>query len=165
MFETGIRYPFGLIYEDLPTTYLLFMQCDKIGCSLKKTYNYLMRSTSIEGAKFNRRKSESAVKIIQLIQNHFNELHPILPAVKSRLFSLAMHVLLAMPEDYNGNDKDFLVGYVKKNRFAVLFGKMIRPRARFAALLSFGGLSFCKAVFAKMKGNITLRRSKNSSGK
>ena len=165
LFETGIRYPFGLIYEDLPTTYLLFMQCDKIGCSLKKTYNYLMRSTSIEGAKFNRRKSESAVKIIQLIQNHFNELHPILPAVKSRLFSLAMHVLLAMPEDYNGNDKDFLVGYVKKNRFAVLFGKMIRPRARFAALLSFGGLSFCKAVFAKMKGNITLRRSKNSSGK
>ena len=100
-----------------------------------------------------------------MIQNHFNELHPILPAVKSRLFSLAMHVLLAMPKDYNGNDKDFLVGYVKKNRIAVLFGKMIRPRARFAALLSFGGLSLCKAVFAKMKGNITLRRSKNSSGK
>lgn len=165
LFETGIRYPFGLIYEDLPTTYLLFMWCDKIGCSSKQTYNYLMRSTSIEGAKFNKRKSESAVKIIKLIQNHFNDLHPILPAVKSRLFSLSMHVLLAMPKDYSGDDKDILVDYVKKNRFAVLFGKMIRPRARFAALLSFGGLSFCKTVFAKMKGNITLRRSKNSSGK
>ncbi len=165
LFATGIRYPFGLLYEDLPTTYLLFLQCDKIGFSSKKTYNYLMRSDSIEGSKFHKGKSESAVKIIQLIQNHFNELHPILPAVKSRLFSLAMHVLLAMPEDYNGEDKEFLVNYIKNNRLALLFGKMIRPRARFAALLSLGGLSICKIVFAKMKGNITLRRSKNSSGK
>jgi glycosyltransferase involved in cell wall biosynthesis len=165
LFETGIRYPYGLIYEDLPTTYRLFLLCDKIAYSSKKTYNYLMRSTSIEGAKFNKRKSESAVIIIQSIQGHFNELHPILPAVKSRLFSLAMHVLLAMPDNYSGCDKDFLIDYVKKNRLAVLLGKMIRPRARFAALLSLGGLSICKTVFAKMKGNITLRRSKNSLGK
>ena len=160
LFESGIRYPYGLIYEDLPTTYLLFMLCDKIGYSSKKTYNYLIRSTSIEGAKFNKRKSESAVEIIESIQNHYVELSPILPAVKSRLFSLAMHVLLAMPDDYGGEDKDYLINYVKKNRLAVLLGKMIRPRARFAALLSFGGLSFCKVVFTKMKGNITIRRSK-----
>lgn len=160
LFASGIRYPFGLIYEDLPTTYLLLLQCDKIAYSSKKTYNYLMRSNSIEGTKFHRRKSESAVKIIQSIQNHFEDLQPILPAVKSRLFSLAMHVLMAMPKDYNGEDKNFLVWYMKKNRLAVIFGKTIRPKARFAALLSFGGLSFCKAVFAKMTGNITLRRSK-----
>ncbi len=163
LFTTGIRYPYGLIYEDLPTTYLLLLQCDKIAYSSKRTYNYLMRLNSIEGTKFHKRKSESAVKIIQSIQNHFGDLQPVLPAVKSRLFSLAMHVLLAMPNDYNGVDKNFLIQYMKKNRLSVIFGKTIRPKARFAALLSFGGLSFCKAVFAKMTGDITHRRSKACS--
>lgn len=160
LWTTGIKYPFGLIYEDLPTTYLLILKTEKIAYCNKQTYNYLLRPTSLEGASFNSKKSESAVKIIESIQGHFNELAPILPAVKSRLFSLAMHVLLAMPDDYNGEDKDYLIDYIKKNRLAVLSGKTIRPRARFAALLSFGGTTLCKSVFSKMKGNVTLRRSK-----
>ena len=165
LFATGIRYPFGLIYEDLPTTYLLLLQCDKIGYSSKRTYNYLLRSTSIEGEKFHKGKSESAVKIIQSIQNHFNELTPILPAVKSRLFSLALHVLLAMPDDYCGQDKDFLLQYLKKNRISVIFGINIRSKARFAALISFFGLNICKKIFSKMKGNVTLQRSASSNSK
>ena len=165
LFESGIRYPYGLIYEDLPTTYLFFLQCDKIGYSTKKTYNYLMRSTSIEGAKFNKRKSESAVKIIQSIQDHYNELMPILFAVKSRLFGFAMHVLLAMPKDYSGKDKDFLIDYVKRNRVEMILKKKIPLRVRLAALLTFGGLPLCKTVFAKMKGNITLQRSETNSKK
>ena len=165
LFATGIRYPFGLIYEDLPTTYLLLLQCDKIGYSSKRTYNYLLRSTSIEGEKFHKGKSESAVKIIQSIQNHFNELTPILPAVKSRLFSLALHVLLAMPDDYCGQDKDFLLQHLKKNRISVIFGINIRSKARFAALISFFGLNICKKIFSKMKGNVTLQRSASSNSK
>ena len=43
LFKTGIRYPFGLIYEDLPTTYLLFLQADKIAFCNRVIYNYLLR--------------------------------------------------------------------------------------------------------------------------
>lgn len=165
LFATGIRYPFGLVYEDLPTTYLLLLQCDKVGFSFKRTYNYLLRSTSIEGSEFYQGKSESAMKIILSIESHFEELTPVLPAVKSRLFSLAMHVLLAMPKDYDGDDKNFLMRHIKRNRMSILFGKLVRPKARFAAFLSFLGISACRRIFSKMKSDITFQRKKSMLNK
>ena len=68
LFETGIRYPFGLIYEDLPTTYLLFLQADKIAFCNRVIYNYLLRANSIEGQPFKTNKLDSALKILDMIQ-------------------------------------------------------------------------------------------------
>ena len=48
LFESSIRYPKGLLFEDLPTTYLLFKQCDKIAFKAVELYYYLLRSDSIE---------------------------------------------------------------------------------------------------------------------
>lgn len=155
LFETGIRYPFGLIYEDLPTTYLLMLKSETIAYCNKRTYNYLLRPTSLEGSGFNPKKSKSAVKIIQSIQSHFDELRPILVTVKSRLFSLASHVLLAMPDDYDGVDKDFLLEYIRKNRVAIIFGSSVRFKARVMAATSFFGMKLCKKLLTFK----TLKRS------
>ncbi len=155
LFASGVRYPYGLIYEDLPTTYLLMLQSEKIAYCNKRTYNYLLRPTSLEGSSFNPKKSKSAVKIIESIQSHFKELTPILPAVKSRLFSLASHVLLAMPNGYEGDDKNFLLDYIKKHRFAIIFGLSIRFKARIMAISSFFGMDLCKKLLTFK----TLKRS------
>ena len=155
LFASGIRYPYGLIYEDLPTTYRLMLKSEKIAYCNKRTYNYLLRPTSLEGSSFNPKKSQSAVKIIESIQSHFNDLTPVLPAVKSRLFSLASRVLLAMPNGYEGDDKKILLEYIKKNRFAIIFGSSIRFKARIMAISSFFGMDLCKKLLTFK----TLKRS------
>jgi len=146
LFASGIRYPFGLIYEDMPTTYLLFLQCDCIAFCKKKTYNYLIRSTSLEGCSFSEKKAISAVQIIKSIQSHESELSQISSSVISRLFSFSMHILLSMPTNYESPEKDFLTNYIKRNRKTVIFSKAIRPKARIAAIISLLGTRVSKKI-------------------
>lgn len=151
LFDTGIRYPFGLIYEDLPTTYLLFLQADKVAFCNRIVYNYLLRSNSLEGQPFNVRKLESALRIIELIQSHSNELRPVERAVRCRLLSLCFHILLEMPSDYPDERKNILLEYVKKNRWKVIIDGRARNKARLGAVLSYLGTDITRTVLSKIK--------------
>lgn len=149
LFEDGIRYPYGLIYEDLPTTYLLFLKADKIAFCNKIIYYYLLRTNSLEGQPFNVRKLDSAIKIIESIESHSHELRSVKNAVRCRLLSFCFHVLLEMPDNYNDERKNTLINYIKKNRIKVLFDMKARKKARLAAPLSFLGLTILKMILKK----------------
>lgn len=151
LFASGIRYPFGLIYEDLPTTYLLFLQSDRIAFCNRKIYNYLLRKDSIEGQPFNVKKLDSALKILNMFQSHEKELKPIEKAVHCRLLSFCLHVLLEMPVDYPDNRKQVLIDYVKANRWGVIVDNKARKKARIGALLSYFGLDATKKILNKVK--------------
>lgn len=139
LFEDGIRYPYGLIYEDLPTTYRLFLKADKIAFCNKVIYFYLLRKNSLEGQPFNVRKLESALSIIESIKSHSNELKDVEKAVRCRLLSFCFHILLEMPKDYEDKRKHILVNYVKKNRLKVISDMRARKKTRVAAIFSFIG--------------------------
>ncbi|MDN0066649.1 glycosyltransferase family 2 protein [Bacteroides gallinaceum] len=151
LFETGIRYPFGLLYEDLPTTYLLFLQADNIAFCNHIIYNYLLRPNSIEGQPFKVNKLNSALKILNIIQNHADELKPIEKAVRCRLLSFCLHILLEMPTEYPDKRKQVLIDYVKRNRWKVLTDARARKKARVGALISYIGLNTTRKILNRVK--------------
>ena len=151
LFETGIRYPFGLIYEDLPTTYLLFLQADKVAFCNHIIYNYLLRANSIEGQPFRANKLDSALKILEMILSHANELKPIEKAVRCRLLSFCLHILLEMPAEYPDKRKQVLIDYVKRNRWKVLTDARARKKARVGALISYLGLNTARRILNQVK--------------
>lgn len=151
LFETGIRYPKGWIYEDLPTTYLLFLNSDKVAYTNRRTYNYLIRKNSLEGQPFNPKKFESALNILNSIQSHFLDLKHVESAVRTRLFSFVLHILLEMPFDYPDSRKSILTDYVKTQRVSVLLDSKARKKARVAAIISFLGIRTLKFVLSIFK--------------
>ena len=151
LFETGIRYPLRLIYEDLPTTYLLFLQADKIAFCNHIIYNYLLRANSIEGQPFKANKLDSALKILDMIQSHSNELKSIEKAVRCRLLSFCLHILLEMPTGYADKRKQVLIDYVKRNRWKVLTDTRARKKARIGALISYLGLNTTRRILNQVK--------------
>ena len=100
VFSTGIRYPKGLLYEDLPTTYLLFNQVKKIAFSNKRCYFYLLRGDSIEGSAFTPSKMDSALRIFDMMDKETDVISKIQKAYNCRMLSFSFHLLLKMPEKY-----------------------------------------------------------------
>lgn len=150
LFEDGIRYPYGLIYEDLPTTYLLFLKTDKIAFCNKIIYFYLLRKNSIEEQPFYVYKLDSALKIVESMESYSNELKNVEKAVRCRLLSFCFHILLEMPDKYDDNREKILINYVRKNRLRVLWDMRARKKARVAALLSFFGMSTIRIIYKKI---------------
>ena len=145
LFESGIRYPKGLLFEDLPTTYLLFKRCDKIAFKATELYYYLLRSDSIEGSVFSNEKMDSAMKIFDSFKAHEDLLTGCKDAYYCRMLSFAFHILLSMPEGYPR--KKELYSKVREYRTKVLFNAKARKKTRVAALLSYFGLGMIRRCF------------------
>ncbi len=52
----GVEYPVGKNFEDIGTTYKLFMLCERVAAGYESKYNYITRSTSIVNEAFNLKK-------------------------------------------------------------------------------------------------------------
>lgn len=145
LFQTGIRYPKGLLFEDNPTTYLLLSRCRSVVVSQAKLYYYLVRKDSIQGADFTPPKLDQALQILNLMQQHPEITNEIPCAYRCKMASLAFHFLMKMPMDYD--KKDELADYVKKNRLRVFFDGKARLKTRLACLLSYMGMPVTKMIF------------------
>lgn len=154
LFETGIRYPYGIYYEDLPTTYLLFLHTDSIAFCNKKIYYYLQRKNSIERQTFNALKLESALEVLKKINKDSDKLKPVYRALRCRLLSFCFHILLEMPSNYPDERKEILLEYVKQNRLKVLFDIKARKKARIGALLSYLGIDITRKVLNSIKHKV-----------
>lgn len=141
LFDTGIRYPKGWIYEDLATTYRLMQHCSRIAFSNYKNYYYLLRNNSIEGAPFKVSKFECCVKIISQLEKDKISM-PILiqKGMECRIVSFAFHILLEIPKEQI-EIRRRMFDVIKKYRCHVLFDKNARKKARVASLLSFISMS------------------------
>ncbi len=148
LFDKRVRYPKGLLYEDLPTTYLLMLNSNAIALTNKHIYYYLLRSSSIEGA-YNPKKIQSGLSVTKLMEEHFDLLKPIEKAYRCRKVSLFFHLVLPMPNNADG--RDIMVDYIRKNRLRVLFDKRARKKTRVAVLLSYLGLNTLSYVYSLTK--------------
>lgn len=142
LFKSGIRYPKGWLYEDLPTTYKLMMMCNKIAFSNYENYYYLLRKDSIEGAPFKPQKYECCIKIIRQLEDNRKQMLPaIQKALDCRIISFAFHILLEIPKKQI-EMRTSLFNIIKKYRIGVLLDVCARKKTRMACLLSFGGIFF-----------------------
>ena len=55
----GIRYPVGALYEDLPTTYRLFLRSERIAFTTYASYFYIQRATSITALRHTDRRLDT----------------------------------------------------------------------------------------------------------
>lgn len=145
LFATGIRYPKGIVYEDLATTYLLIFQSDKVAFCNRRIYNYLLRRDSIEGSSFSSKKMDSALKVCELMESHLDILGKVMQAYQCRMMSFFFHLLLKMPDGYE--QRNMLYKRIKAIRWSVLCNSRARKKARVASLLSYLGLGSVKGVF------------------
>ncbi|MCS3344629.1 glycosyltransferase [Bacteroides xylanisolvens] len=145
LFATGIRYPKGIVYEDLATTYLLIFQSDKVAFCNRRIYNYLLRRDSIEGSSFSSKKMDSALKVCELMESHLDILGKVMQAYQCRMMSFFFHLLLKMPDGYE--HRNMLYKRIKAMRWSVLCNSRARKKARVASLLSYFGLGVVKGVF------------------
>ena len=145
LFEKGIRYPKGLLYEDLPTTYLLMLESKGVAFTNKVLYYYLLRASSIEGA-YSPKKIESGLAVTALMDSHYDLLKPLEKAYRCRKLCLFYHLIIPTPKKAAG--RDVMADFIKKNRWKVLIDRRARKKARFAALFSYCGFDFVKFVFS-----------------
>ena len=145
LFATGIRYPKGIVYEDLATTYLLIFQSDKVAFCNRRIYNYLLRRDSIEGSSFSSKKMDSALKVCELMESHLDILGKVMQAYQCRMMSFFFHLLLKMPDGYE--QRNMLYKRIKAIRWSVLCNSRARKKARVASLLSYFGLGVVRGVF------------------
>ena len=143
LFST-LRFPEGMIYEDLAISYDLFKQVDTVvSLHTQPIYYYMHRQGSIINTMTLERTH--VLDHLEKIEQEVTTQAPhLLPAVRSRHMSACFNMLRLMPL----NDPQWLPTrnrcweYVKNMRFLCIKDPKVRLKNKIAILLSFFGLNF-----------------------
>lgn len=145
-------FPKGKYYEDLATTYKMVLESDKIVLTDIPRYGYRIREDSIVREKFSLKKMDM-VEITDILYRDIIKIYPDLKsAVSSRCLSGNFTVFLQTEKKLNIKEQECLWSRIIKYRRAVLFGKDIRKKAKYAALMSYMGKSITRYVFSFFRG-------------
>ena len=140
-------FPKGKYYEDLATTYKMVLESDRIVLTDIPRYGYRIRENSIIREKFSFKKMDM-VDITDTLYNDIITVYPDLKsAVSSRCLSANFTVFL-QTDNSNSNEQKILWNRIIKYRKDVIFGKNVRKKARYAAILSFFGKRITKLIFS-----------------
>lgn len=141
-----IRYPKGLLFEDLPTTFKLMLNCNEgVAYTNKQIYYYMFRPDSIEGSKFSEKKMDSAIEVFRIMQSYENELKEVTDALKSKLASFCFHLVLKMPQGYERGE--LLFDYIRQVRWDVMTNSKARLKTRLGCAATYLGFDFTKWLF------------------
>jgi len=134
-----IRFPKGILYEDLATTYKLLLHATRIVMITKCNYFYLLRNSSIERCKFNQLKLISAIFVISQLEREKICFDMIIKSYYSRLLNFMFHIISEMPSD--AVPPPIFIELIRKYRRYVIFDRKSRLRSKIACLLSYIGSS------------------------
>lgn len=138
----SIRYPVGRLYEDLGTTYKLFLLCNKVVFSMQAKYYYFQRDDSIMHYKFTSKNMDRILlseKLLEEVEDISEELEK---AAMARLFISCVQVLREMPLNDVKFKKEYSIvrQYILLYRKMVLFNKNVKNINRLIALFTYFGL-------------------------
>lgn len=116
----NIRYPKGQCYEDVNTTFLLYEKCQNVVVSNLKKYFYLVRKDSITNQAFSKKNFDIIKSNDEMIEylSKYNELGVALK--RRKLFSRISLLCKMVTSNYNGNEKDKIIEYIKDNKNDIL---------------------------------------------
>lgn len=149
LFDSGIRYPKGYLFEDNPTTFRLLAECDKVAISNEQLYYYRVREGSIERQDFTPNKLDQGLEVIHMMETHPEITDKITSAFRCKKASLALHFIMKMPLDYEKRQE--LWKYVTENRWSVIWDGKARLKTRVGCLISYLGIRVMKRIFAITK--------------
>jgi glycosyltransferase involved in cell wall biosynthesis len=142
----GVRYPKGMLFEDLQTTFKCILNCDNgVAYSNKQIYYYMFRPNSIEGSEFSERKMDSAIEVFNVMNSYEEELKDVADALKSKLTAFCFHLLLKAPKSYKRGE--ILYDYIKKVRWSVITNPNARLKNRIGCIATYIGFDFTRWLF------------------
>lgn len=146
LFE-GVRYPKGMLFEDLQTTFKLMLKCKEgVAYCNKQIYYYMFRPGSIEGAVFSEKKMNSAIEVFNVMKSYENELAEVARALKSKLASFCLHLVLKMPKGYKGGE--VLYDYIRQVRWDVVTNSKARMKTRLGCASTYLGFGVTQKLFS-----------------
>lgn len=149
---SDIRYPKGKQFEDLATTYRLFLKVSHIAFFNEKLYMYQIRMTSQMRTGFNIGKTDG-IAIAESVREDLGKRgRRLYKACNCRCLSMYFHVLLDIPKDEYKELQTDIWKRIKKNRARVLLDMEARHKTKMAVLLSYGGIGCCRYIFKRING-------------
>jgi hypothetical protein len=144
LFET-IRFPFGRVFEDAATTYLLVDKAQKIAVCSVATYNYMIRDNSITGTSFSPKKMHlitSTQEMCDYVRAKYPDLEK--PCDRRLMYAyLSTLSQLAMSKQKFPEEQKILMDYVTKNGNAILKDEKAEKRDKLGIVAAkFGFTSF-----------------------
>jgi len=143
-----IRFPKGKLYEDIPVIPKVICNSSSIAVIRNKDYCYYQRKNSIRSNTFSLRKLD-AVKHTEDLMKFMITIYPELRlAAECRYFSTVCNILFHMEGEGHPEVRRELWQEILKYRKDMLLDKNGRKKARIGALISYGGYSVMKKVYA-----------------
>lgn len=143
-----IRFPQGVLYEDVVTIYDVLSKTNKIAVSNHIIYYYLQRNNSIVRNNFSIKKMDYVYNM-QEVCRKVQETYPQLgQAAISRLLWAEIHVLVHMDNSTKYADcHEILWDDIRKKRLSVIVDPKSRLQNKIVALMSYGGDRALKSFF------------------
>lgn len=145
---SSIRFPKGIIFEDLAIIYQVLLKVDMVSVSNRYVYSYLLRDDSIQGEFFSEQKYKSTMYVKDLLERD-KRLLVLNKSLTSRLFSFMFRLYLSMPTDEVR--KKEIWKYLCLKRWDVIIDRNARVKNRLAAFLSYFGDSIVLFVYKKIR--------------
>ncbi|MCB6607718.1 glycosyltransferase family 2 protein [[Clostridium] symbiosum] len=136
-----LRFPFGYLFEDVATVYKAFFLANKIAIVDANLYAYRIRQDSIVRMKFSDKKMIAITIGKELFENISLFDLSLKKAAASRAFALNFQVFLQVPPNDQENLKKLWEEIIKYRKLVISdFDTYIRPKNKYAAILSFLGM-------------------------
>ena len=140
----GIRFPLGIIYEDLAIIYPLLKKCQRIVAIDDVLYGYRQHESNSMRVFSPRRAA--VLDVCEDLERQMQQEDPqYLTAVRSRLLSAYFNILLLSHQDKDASHKqlqDRCWKGIKRLRRGCLFDRNVRAKNKFGILASLPGRRF-----------------------
>lgn len=140
----GVEFPEMVIYEDLATTYRLFLNADNVAVIHQKLYGYRLRKDSIFKGRYSR-KNLSSVWVSESISESIGNVLKYNNAASCACFRVNRISYSKVPFTFR-EDRKQIWFQIRKHRKCVLFDRDARTHERILAGCSYGGELFFKLV-------------------
>lgn len=135
LFDT-VQYPAGKLYEDIGTTYKLFLQCESIAVGYESKYTYMRRRGSIVNRSYNRQKLDLLEMTDRMGEDVVKHYPDMADAVLRRRVYARISTLNQML-DVPGieEERKEILSFIQKEKIAVLCNSKAPKRDKIALLL------------------------------
>ncbi len=148
----GVRFKEDRIYEDLATTYLVYLNAKRVAFTSKQLMSYYLRENSDIRISFNERKMMTITTAEEIVAYANSNCRLLRKPAYSRAVASGFFIYLQIPDDpiYAG-DKKRCIDIIRRYRWPVITDCHARRKTWCAAVLSLFGVNCVQKVFRSMK--------------
>lgn len=144
----GFQFPVGKLFEDIGSTYQLFLKCDRVACGFKGKYYYVIRDNSITTALF----SPSKLDLLEMTDKMARDVTAVYPDLYSATLRRQVYARFSTLNQTLGTKsgqyyQKQLISFIKSNKREILTDPNTPKRDKTAYYMLSLGLPFYKIAW------------------